>query len=70
MEVIVKRYLGFLVACGQQTNRLNPKLVASAAKEVFGCSDFIGKKFGEVVASALSYCYNKAGKATSGKKTE
>ncbi len=68
MELIVKRYLGFLVACANQTNRLNPKLVASSAKEVFGCSDFIGKKFGEAMASALSYCHNKAGKATSGKK--
>ena len=68
MELIVKHYLGFLVACANQTNRLNPKLVASSAKEVFGCSDFIGKKFGEAMASALSYCHNKAGKATSGKK--
>jgi hypothetical protein len=68
MELIVKHYLGFLVACANQTNRLNPKLVASSAKEVFGCSDFIGKKFGEAMASALSYCQNKAGKATSGKK--
>jgi hypothetical protein len=68
MEVIVKHYLGFLVACAHQTNRLTSKLVASAAKEVFGCSDFVGKKFGEVMASALSFCYSKAGKASSGKK--
>jgi hypothetical protein len=68
MELIVKHYLGFLVACAAQTNRLNAKLVAFSAKEVFGCSDFIGKKFGEAMACALSYCQNKAGKATSGKK--
>ena len=68
MEVIVKHYLGFLVACAHQTNRLSPKLVATAAKEIFGCSDFIGKKFGEVMASALSWCYGKAAKASTGKK--
>jgi hypothetical protein len=68
MEVIVKHYLSFLVACAGQTSRLNPKLVASSAKQVFGCSDFVCKKFGDVVASALSYCHSKAGKATSGKK--
>jgi hypothetical protein len=68
MEVIVKHYLGFLVACAHQTNRLNPKLVTSAAKEIFGCSDFIGKKFGEVMASALGFCYGKAAKASTGKK--
>ena len=33
MELIVKHYLGFLVACANQTNRLNPKLVASSSKE-------------------------------------
>jgi hypothetical protein len=66
--VIVKHYLGFLVACAHQTNRLSPKLVTSAAKEIFGCSDFIGKKFGEVMASALSFCSGKAAKASTGKK--
>jgi hypothetical protein len=68
MEVIVKHYLGFLDACAHQTNRLSPKLVTSAAKEIFGCSDFIGKKFGEVMASALSFCSGKAAKASTGKK--
>ncbi len=65
MELVVKHYLGFLCACANQTNRLNPKLVASSAKEVFGCHDFVAKKFGEALASALGI---KAGKATSGNK--
>ena len=59
MELVVKHYLGFLCACANQTNRLNPKLVASSAKEVFGCHDFVAKKFGEALASALSYCVTR-----------
>ena len=70
MELVVKHYLGFLCACANQTNRWNPKLVAPSAKEVFGCHDFVAKKFGEALASVLSYCYNTAGKATSGTKTQ
>ena len=65
---VVKRYVGFLSACAQHTERLNSTIVQSAATSVLGASPSVAKKFADAMAHALSYCYSKGSKATSGKK--
>ncbi len=67
-EVVVKEYLGLLSACAQHTTRLNSTLVASSAQRVFGVHAVVAKKFGDAMSQALSMCYSKGHKATSGKK--
>ena len=66
LDLLVKKYVGFLVACAQQTERLNKDIVATSAVEIFACNRFVAEQFGTAMKSALSHCHSKGSKATSG----
>ena len=68
MEVIISSYLPFLTACACLTTRLSSSVVAQAAVQVLGVSTAVGLKFGQSMSGALSYCYLKGQKATTGKR--
>ena len=68
-EVVVAKYMSFLCGCAAQTTRLNSSIVAASCVRVFGVPGAVGQNCGEAMAHALSYCYGKKNKATSGKKT-
>ena len=67
-DCIVKSYNGFLCAVAGATSRLTSTMVRSAAKKVFAADDKAARDFGDSMSGALSYCYSKGLKATSGKK--
>ena len=68
VEVVITNYLPFLTACACQTTRLSSSVVAQAAVQVLGVSTAVSSTFGQPMSSALSYCYQKGLKATSGKR--
>ncbi len=68
-EIIVRRYLAFLCASAQQTNRLASSMVAGCAQKLFGVSPAAAKQFGDAMARALSFCFGKGIRASSGSKT-
>ena len=67
-EDVVHKYTGFLCAAAKHTMRLNSSLVKTATKNVFKPDPKVVNDFGDAMAGAMSYCYAKAYKATSGKK--
>ena len=67
-EVIIQKYNGFLCAIAGSTTRVNSSLVRAAAKKVFKCDDKVANDFGNAMSEALSYCYSKGVKASTGKK--
>ena len=67
-EVIVQKYNGFLCAIAGSTTRVNATMVRAAAKQVYGAEPKVAKDFGDAMSGALSYCYSKGTKASSGKK--
>ena len=67
-EDVVHKYNGFLCSAARHTTRLNPSLVRTATKNVFKPDSKIVNDFGDAMAGAMSYCYSKAYKATTGKK--
>ena len=68
MDLVVKRYVGFLSAVAQHTSRLSKDMVKANAADIFGCSAVVSEKFGSAMKTALSYCHSKGTKATSGKR--
>ena len=67
-EVIIQKYNGFLCAIAGSTTRVNATMVRAAAKQVYSADPKICKDFGDAMSGALSYCYSKGTKASSGKK--
>ena len=67
-EDVVHRYNGFLCAAAKHTTRMNSSLVKTATRNVFKPDPKVVNDLGDAMAGAMSYCYSKAYKATTGKK--
>ena len=67
-EVVVQKYNGFLCAIAGSTTRANASMIRAAVKRVFKPEEKVAKDFGDAMAGALSYCYSKGVKASTGKK--
>lgn len=68
LDIVVKKYVGFLSAIAKHTDRVGKDLVAGAARDVFGSSKAVAEAFGVAMKGALSHCMSKGSKATTGKK--
>ena len=67
--VVIKHYWQFLSGCAQYTRRLNSSVVQPAVISILGVSPTIGRKFGDSMASALKYCFDKGELCNVGKAT-
>ena len=63
---IVEEYSAFLNACAHHTQRLNKSLVARAAAKLWGVPASVADSFGSAMQKAMSHCYAKHAKATTG----
>ena len=67
-EDVVAGFANFLCAAATLTSRLSqPQLAASVSKQ-FALPDKVCSDFAKAMTEALSYCYSKKCKATTGKK--
>ena len=66
-DYIVKCYNSLLVALAEKSVIVKKKLIEQAAQEVFGVNSLRARRFGDAICFALSSCYQKSKRITSGK---
>ena len=67
-EDVVTGFTTFLCAAATLTSRLSQPQLAASVKKQFELPDKVSSDFAKAMTEALSYCYSKSRKATTGKK--
>ena len=66
IEHVVKHYCAYLTACAEHTTRLSKTQVAASAMKLFGLNPTTANMFGDAMKSAMSACWMKHVKKTTG----
>lgn len=67
-EDVVQAYVGLLSGAATLTSRLSPHQLSASVKRVLKLPEKVCLDFANAMTRALSFCYSKGSKATSGKK--